>query len=306
MHKLGPAARSPDSQSSSRGRAEPPEGAGGGAEGPDCSHLAPRTGDRGRGGTCPPGSTEQRGFGEPLSKAGWSTPFSGPWPGSEGAPGSLPLLGHLPQPPCFSSDLLLDPGGRPLPNSLLPFRIPRSPAGPRPRASSPTKALKGEKADSLRCPLKPPLHFHQPRCRWLAGSTPEVTSCFPPRTRVPPATRPRPPAATGGSCLKNKFSGSQPSAGSGTGGAGRTESGGQAENIQQAEDSAGSYEAPEIPERAPCNVPQHHLSRHLAADSEALSEQQNRTCWGREGKMGRGSWNFLLLASFSGSMALKL
>lgn len=41
-----------------------------------------------------------------------------------------------------------------------------------PGPPAPPKAPKERKADSLRCPLKPPLHFHQPRSRWLPGSTP--------------------------------------------------------------------------------------------------------------------------------------
>lgn len=115
----------------------------------------------------PPRTAEQRGFGEPLSKEGRSTPSSRPGQGEEGAPGTPPLLCHLPQPSGFSPRPPPLPGGHRLPNSILPFQVPHSPEGPRPRASGPTEALKGERADSLRCPLKPPLHFHQPRCRWL-------------------------------------------------------------------------------------------------------------------------------------------
>lgn len=57
---------------------------------------------------------------------------------------------------------------------------------PDPRPPAPPKAPKARRADSLRCPLKPPLHFHQPcsRC-WFSGLHSGVTSCLPPGTRVP-------------------------------------------------------------------------------------------------------------------------
>lgn len=175
------------------------------------------------------------------------------------------------------SEPLCSPGGPP-PNSLLPFQVPRSPEGPRPRASSPTEALKGEKADSLRCPLKPPLHFHGPRCRWLARrSTPEVTSCFGARTRVPAATRPLPgwPPAAGPASRINSLVHSPPRLGIGWGGWSAAPSHG--ERLLQARTPA----KPQKPwrDRLVTSLTS-FLSLHLAAEPQALSEPQSPTCGG--------------------------
>lgn len=131
-------------------------------------------------------------------------PFLPPLPPAKGA-----LLLHQPlplprAPPSKLHVALASPtllSGRP--------QAPRPPARP--------KALKERKADSLGCPLKPPRHFHQPplplarrlhsRSHFLLPSR----HTWPSRLQAPPR-----PAVIGRSCLENKFSGSQPSAGSGT------------------------------------------------------------------------------------------
>lgn len=74
-----------------------------------------------------------------------------------GAPFSL--LCHLPKPP------------PPLLPRGTPFQTPRCPSqshtrvltAPDPGPPAQPKAPKERKADSLRCPLQPPLHFHRPR-----------------------------------------------------------------------------------------------------------------------------------------------
>ena len=72
-------------------------------------------------------------------------------------PAPLPLLCHLPRPPCFSSDPLLSQGHL-LPNCMwLPFQAPRlAPGGPRPWASSPAKGTEGEKSRLTSVPSQAP------------------------------------------------------------------------------------------------------------------------------------------------------
>lgn len=68
----------------------------------------------------------------------------------------------------------------------------RLPVAPDPGPPAPPKAPKARRADSLRCPLKPPLHFHQPRSRCrFSGSTPESLPASL-RAHVSPATKLRP------------------------------------------------------------------------------------------------------------------
>lgn len=135
-----------------------------------------------------------------------------------GAPGTLPL----PLPPAkaarFSSDPLLS-RGHPLPNSMWqPFRVPRSgPGGPRPRASSPTEGAEGEKRRLTRVPSQAPTPL--PSAPAAAGSPAPLPESLPaslPHTWPGGHQAPPRPAATGGSSLESKFSGSQPRAGSGT------------------------------------------------------------------------------------------
>ena len=126
-----------------------------------------------------------------------SAPASSPWRGGGSAPGTTP-----PRPPAEATLLLLRPllsQGHLLPNCMwLPSQAPRSaPVAPDPGPPAPPKAPKARRADSLRCPLKPPLRFRQPRgrCRF-SGSTPShflLSS----GTRVPGHRAPPPPAETG-------------------------------------------------------------------------------------------------------------
>ena len=115
--------------------------------------------------------------------------------GRGGAPGTPPP----PLPPAEAAPLLLRPP--PLPGAP-PFQTAwgcpsESHAlvalAPAPGPPAPPKAPKERKADSLRCPLKPPLHFHQPRSRWLPGSTPRSLPASLPAHVSPGREAPPPP-----------------------------------------------------------------------------------------------------------------
>lgn len=229
MHPLWPAAPSPDAQASSRGPADPQGQSEGSRSSWDGSHL------HSQGSRVPQHAHHEAPHeedpGGPMSKAGRSTPSNLPWRGAEGAPG--PLL--RPLPPAKAARLPLQ--APPLPRGA-PFQAPRCPSKPHtpvlmapdPRPPARPKALKERKADSLGCPLKPPLHFHQPLLQ-LARRLHSRNHFLLPSPHTCPTGQQAPPrpAVIGRACLKNKVSGSQLSSGSETAGAGRKEPQGQTE-----------------------------------------------------------------------------
>lgn len=186
MHSPGPAAPAPGSRPSSGGALT--SGAGErGAEQPE-SQPPGLPGLRG-----PRVKLDGEGPGEPPAQGGGSTP-----------PGSAPfsLLRHLPQPPRLPP---APPGPGALPSKL------RGPcqalsAGPEAPAPRPPAPKEGE-ADSLGCPLTPPLHGHRP------AAARRLPSHFllPAHTWPPPA----PPRAVIGSSGESRFSGSRAPAGPG-------------------------------------------------------------------------------------------
>ena len=126
-----------------------------------------------------------------------SAPASSPWRGRGGAPGT-PRQGHLPRPPCFSSD----------PSSPRDTSFQTACGCPfRPRARLRWPQTPGLQPHRRRRRREEPTHFGALSSPLSTSISPAaaagsqaplpVTSCFPPGTRVPGHQAPPPPAETG-------------------------------------------------------------------------------------------------------------